>query len=171
MKKALSLVPKLSPRIFFIDMNCAVVGCASGKNEASFLQYIGNGMYSLSKTDAVNILDLDEFDDDNEVLGATKTDGSVLARTDIEDMKVDDPVGLGVGIPSKELPLPKGTHTSVSFPLFVLDLHLNTLLAHWQWEGSPTVHLRRRRMVADKRIVKLLKKETTLIGRWGWIGG
>ena len=37
MKKAFSLVPKLSPRIVIIDKNCAVVGYASGKNEGSFL--------------------------------------------------------------------------------------------------------------------------------------
>ena len=56
-----------------------MVGYASGKNKESFLQNINNGMYSLSKTDAGNILDLDGSDEDDEVLGATKTDGSVLA--------------------------------------------------------------------------------------------
>jgi hypothetical protein len=80
-------------------------------------------------------------------------------------------LGWIVGIPSKELPHPKGTHTSVSFPLFVLDRHLNTLLARWRWEGSQTILLRRRRMVADERFVKLLKKETTMIMTWEWIGG
>ncbi len=73
-EKALSLVPKLSPRIVIIDKNCAVVGYASGKNEGSFLQYIDKGMYSRSKTDAGDILDLDGLDDYDKVLGATKTD-------------------------------------------------------------------------------------------------
>ena len=47
-----------------------MVGYASGKNKGSFLQYIDNGMYSLSKTDAGDILDLDGSNDDGEVLGA-----------------------------------------------------------------------------------------------------
>jgi hypothetical protein len=51
-----------------------VVGYASGKNEGSFLQYIDKGMYSRSKTDAGDILDLDGLDDYDKVLGATKTD-------------------------------------------------------------------------------------------------
>jgi hypothetical protein len=109
MKKVLSLVPKLFPQIVFIDKNCAVVGYASGKNEGSFVQYIDKGMYSMSKTDAGKILDLDGSDDDDEVLGATKTDESLLARTDIEDMlKVDNPVGLDSWNPFKGIAAPKG---------------------------------------------------------------
>jgi hypothetical protein len=109
MKKALSLVPELSPQIVIIDKNYAVVGYASGKNKGSFLQYIGKGMYSVSKTDAGNILDLDGSDDNGEVLGAAKTAESLLARTDIEDMlKVDDPVGLDSWNPFKEIDAPKG---------------------------------------------------------------
>jgi hypothetical protein len=70
-----------------------VVGYASGKNEGSFLQYINKSMYSMSKTDAGDIRDLDESDDDDDVLGAAKSAESLLARTDIEDMlKVDNPV-------------------------------------------------------------------------------
>ena len=96
MKKVLSLVPKLSLRIVSIDKNCAVVGYALGKNEGSFLQYIDKGMYSISKIDDGNILDLDGSDDDDEVLGAAKTAESLIAPTDIEDsiLKVDNPVGL-----------------------------------------------------------------------------
>ena len=56
-----------------------MVGYASGKNEGSFLQYIDKGMYSMSKTDAGNILNLDGSDDDDEVLGAAKTAESLLA--------------------------------------------------------------------------------------------
>jgi hypothetical protein len=109
MKKALSLVPKLSLRIVSIDKNCAVVGYASGKNEGSFLQYINTGMYSMSKTDADNILDLDGSDDDSKVLGAAKTAESLLARTDIEDMlKVDDPVRLDSWNPFKRIDAPEG---------------------------------------------------------------
>ncbi len=47
----------------------------------------------MSKTDAGDIRDLDESDDDDDVLGAAKSAESLLARTDIEDMlKVDNPV-------------------------------------------------------------------------------
>jgi hypothetical protein len=66
-------------------------------------------MYSMSKTDAGNILDLDWSDDDDKVLGATKTDESLLARTDNEEMlKVDDPVGLDSWNPFKRIAAPKG---------------------------------------------------------------
>ncbi len=108
MKKALLLVLKLSPRIVS-DKNCAVIGYATGKNEGSFLQYINKGMYSMSKTDAGDILDLDGSDDDDEVLGAAKTAESMLARTDIEDMmKVADPAGLDSWDPFKEIDAPEG---------------------------------------------------------------
>ena len=63
----------------------------------------------MSKTDAGNILDLDGSDDDDKVLGATKTDESVLARTDIKDMlKVDNPVRLDSWNPFKGIAAPKG---------------------------------------------------------------
>ena len=42
MKKALSILPKLSPSIVLIDKNCAVTGYASGKNETNFHQYRDN---------------------------------------------------------------------------------------------------------------------------------
>ncbi len=48
MKKALSMVPKLSPTIVLIDKNCAVLLYASGKNESSFMKLIDNGMYALT---------------------------------------------------------------------------------------------------------------------------
>ena len=112
MKKALSLVLKLSPWIVIIDKKCAVVGYASGKNEGCFLHYIDKGMYSMSKTDAGDILDLDGSDDIDEVLGAAKTAESLLAWTEIEDMlKVDDlvnPVRLDSWKPFKGITAPEG---------------------------------------------------------------
>ncbi len=45
-KKALSIVPKLSPCIDIIDKNCAMVGYASGKNESLFMQHIDNDMFA-----------------------------------------------------------------------------------------------------------------------------
>ena len=56
-----------------------MVGYEPGKNEGSFLQYNDKCMYSMSKTDAGNILDLDGSDDDDKVLGAAKTAESMLA--------------------------------------------------------------------------------------------
>ena len=40
-KKALAIVPKLSPRIVMIDKRCAVIGYVSGQNEQSFMQLTG----------------------------------------------------------------------------------------------------------------------------------
>jgi hypothetical protein len=51
LKKAISLVPKLSPTIVVIDKSCAIIQYASGWNEASFHQYIDNGMYAMSKSE------------------------------------------------------------------------------------------------------------------------
>jgi hypothetical protein len=72
-KKALSIVPKLSPRIVRIDKNCAVIGYASGKNEHSFMQLVDNGMYAMTSIigDDEPIVDVsDGSDDDNERIGA-----------------------------------------------------------------------------------------------------
>ncbi len=44
-KKALAMVPKISPSIILIDKNFAVLSFTSGKNESLFMQYIDNRMY------------------------------------------------------------------------------------------------------------------------------
>ena len=49
MKKALSLVPKLPPKIVNIDSSLNVVRYASGRNEASFFQLINNGVSEMEK--------------------------------------------------------------------------------------------------------------------------
>ncbi len=51
LKKAISLVPKLSPTIVVIDKSCAIIQYASGQTEASFHQYIDIGMYEMSKSE------------------------------------------------------------------------------------------------------------------------
>jgi hypothetical protein len=128
-KKTLSLVPNLSPRIVLIDKNFAVMGYFLGENKASFLQYIDNGMFSLTKTDTGNMLVLDESDDDDKVLGAKTKEGMPIMRedvliagvgapkmdesftcptTDFEDMVVDDPVGLDSWNPFKGIAAPEG---------------------------------------------------------------
>jgi len=50
-KKALSIIPKLLPRIIMIDKNCAVIGYASGKNKHSFMQLVDNGMFVFAMTE------------------------------------------------------------------------------------------------------------------------
>ena len=127
MKKALSLVPKLLPRIIIIEKNCAVTGYASGKNETTFLQYIDNGMFLLTKKD-VDMLVVDESDDNDEVLvaktkegmpimrddvliaggGTPKTKESLIFGTDFEDVVVDNPVGLDSWNPFKLIAAPEG---------------------------------------------------------------
>ncbi len=60
LKKALSLVPQLSPKIVNIDSTCRVVGYASGKTEQSFLQAIDKGMYKMNKSDRMGLSQDDE---------------------------------------------------------------------------------------------------------------
>ena len=97
-KKALSIVPKLSPRIVMIDKNCAVIGYASGQNEHSFMQLVDNGMFTM---DAALIDDgNDGLDDNNKVLGAVFLDmgmpltrevtpGDIAANDQIESKRWD----------------------------------------------------------------------------------
>jgi hypothetical protein len=69
-KKALSIVPKLSPGIVLIDKNCAVVGYALGKNKSLFMQHIDNGMFALMAKDGNTLLvEGDASDDDDKILG------------------------------------------------------------------------------------------------------
>ena len=67
-KKALSIVPKLSPRIVMVNKSCAVIGYASGQNKLSLMQLIDNGMFNMDETIIVD--GIDGSDNDNEVLGA-----------------------------------------------------------------------------------------------------
>jgi hypothetical protein len=84
-KKALSIVPKLSPWIVMIKKNCAVIGYALGKNEQSFMQVVDNGMFvmTINKGDDVMIVGgNDRSDDDNEVLGAVSEAGMPMTKDD-----------------------------------------------------------------------------------------
>ncbi len=74
-KKALSIVPKLLPRIVIIDKNCGVVGYASGKNESLFMQHINNGMFALMKKEGGTLLVENASDGNDEILGATSEEG------------------------------------------------------------------------------------------------
>jgi hypothetical protein len=82
-KKALSIVSKLSPRIGLIDKNCAVVGYASGKNKSLFMQHINNGMFALMAKDGNTLLiEGDASDDDDKILGSTSEEGMPIMRDD-----------------------------------------------------------------------------------------
>jgi hypothetical protein len=61
LKKALSLVTQLSPKIAMIDTTCRVVGYASGKTDQLFLQATDKGMYKMDKSDRMG-LSLDDDD-------------------------------------------------------------------------------------------------------------
>jgi hypothetical protein len=64
LKKALSLVPQLSPKLDTTDTTCRVVGYASRKNEQLFLQAIDKGMYEMDKSDRMGL-----SPDDDDKLG------------------------------------------------------------------------------------------------------
>ena len=95
LKKALSLVPQLSPKIVNIDSTCRVVGYASGKNEQSFLQAIDKGMYEMDKSDRMGLSPDDEKrigflseDEDTDDAGSV-----VVVSSEIVDSGVTGPVG------------------------------------------------------------------------------
>ena len=79
-KKALSIVPKFSPRIVMIDKSGAVIGYASGQNKQSFMQLIDNGMFNMNE--AIIVDGNNGLDDDNEVLGAVLDMGMPFTRED-----------------------------------------------------------------------------------------
>jgi hypothetical protein len=94
---ALSIVPKLLPRIVLIDKNCAVVSYASGKNESVFMQHINKGMFALMAKDGNTLLvEGDASDDDDKILGSTSDEGMPMMHDDvlIDCMRVPAAKGL-----------------------------------------------------------------------------
>jgi hypothetical protein len=88
-KKALAIVPKLSPRIVMIDKSCAVIGYTSEQNEQSFMQLIDNGLFNMDETIIVD--GIDGSDDDDEVLGSVSEMGMPITREDtVGDIKAED---------------------------------------------------------------------------------
>ena len=83
-KKAMAIVPKLDVKVVNLGKNLQVLGYASGKIFRSFIQFIDNGMYSLSLKEGKGAANLDS-DDDNEVLG------QVVCADEVEK-KLDDDV-------------------------------------------------------------------------------
>ena len=70
-KKAMAIVPKLDGKVIHLGKNHQVLGYASGKNLVLFIQFIDNGMYTLTlKEEKAPTNNNDhESDNDNEVLG------------------------------------------------------------------------------------------------------
>ena len=64
-----------------------VLGYASGKNFKNFIQYIDNGMYSLSLKEGKRAANLLESDDDNEVVGHVAHDDGVIGKIDEDDVR------------------------------------------------------------------------------------
>jgi hypothetical protein len=85
MKKAMAILPKLDVKVVNLGKNLQVLGYASGKNFGNFIQYIDNGMYSLSLKEGKGAANL-ESDDDNEVLGQVACDG-VIGKVDDDDVQ------------------------------------------------------------------------------------
>jgi hypothetical protein len=68
-KKAMAILPKLDVKVVNLGKNLQVLGYASGKNFENFIQFIDNGMYSLSLKEGKGAANLLDSDDDNDVLG------------------------------------------------------------------------------------------------------
>ena len=84
-KKAMAILPKLDVKVVNLGKNLQVLGYASGRNFENFIQYIDNGMYSLSLKEGKGAANL-ESDDDNEVLGQVACDG-VIGKVDDDDVQ------------------------------------------------------------------------------------
>ena len=67
-KKAMAIVPKLDVKVVNLGKNLQVLGYASGKTIANFIQIIDNGTYALSSKVGKGAANLDS-DDDNKVIG------------------------------------------------------------------------------------------------------
>jgi len=86
LKKALSLVPHLSPKLVMIDTTCRVVGYASRKNDELFLQAIDKGMYKMDKS---NQMVLSPDDDDKLGFSGDDDDGDdsvVVVVSDVDSL-------------------------------------------------------------------------------------
>ena len=70
-KKAMAIAPKLDGKVIHLGKNHQVFGYASGKNLETIIQFINNGMYTLTlkKGKAPTGNNDDELDDDSKVLG------------------------------------------------------------------------------------------------------
>jgi hypothetical protein len=88
-KKAMAFVTKLDGKVVNPGKNHQVLGYASGKNHAYFIQFIDNGIYALSlKEGKRSNLDKDDSDGDNEVIGKVvrnTAEGMPIHLVDVND--------------------------------------------------------------------------------------
>jgi hypothetical protein len=84
----MAILPKLDVKVVNLGKNLQVLGYASGKNFENFIQYIDNGMYSLSLKEGKGAANHQESDDDNEVLGQVACDhDGVIGKVDDDDVQ------------------------------------------------------------------------------------
>jgi hypothetical protein len=88
-KKAMAILPKLDVKVVNLGKNLQVLGYASGKNFENFIQYIDNGMYSLSLKEGKGAANLEESDDDNEDIGQVVCDDE-MEKLDNDVQKVTE---------------------------------------------------------------------------------
>jgi hypothetical protein len=83
----MSFVAKLDGKVVNWGKNHQVLGYASGKNHASFIQFIANGIYAV-KEGKISNLDKDDSDGDNEVIGkvvCNTAEGMPIRLVDVND--------------------------------------------------------------------------------------
>jgi hypothetical protein len=85
----MAFVTKLDGKVVNPGKNHQVLGYASGKNHAYFIQFIDNGIYALSlKEGKRSNLDKDDSDGDNEVIGkvvCNTAEGMPIRLVDVND--------------------------------------------------------------------------------------
>jgi hypothetical protein len=104
---AMAIVPKLDVKVVNLGKNLQVLGYASGKIFKNFLQFIDNGMYSLSLKEGKGAANLDS-DDDNEVLGQVVCDDEVEKKLDDDVQEVTTEQSLDSWNPFDSADAPEG---------------------------------------------------------------
>ena len=83
------IVAELDRKVVYLGKNHQVLGYASGKNHASFIKFIDNGIYALSlKEGKGSNLDKDDSSGDNEVIGkvvCNTAEGMPIRLVDVND--------------------------------------------------------------------------------------
>ena len=86
-KKAMSLLPKLAPKVVTLGDDNSVVGYASGEKEEDFLRYVNDGMYAMltEQAPADPMPDLPVPDDPNYEEGNESVNGENLTSTELSE--------------------------------------------------------------------------------------
>jgi len=94
-------------KVINLGKNIQVLGYASGKSFENFIQFINNGMYSLSLKEGKGAANLDS-DDDNEVLGQAVCDDEVEKKLDDDVQEVTTELSLDSWNPFDSADAPEG---------------------------------------------------------------